>query len=86
MKTCFNTITCGADKPLETTLDLLGKYGYDGVEMEAGRIDDYLTRHSLSDLRRQLAKNRLQVAAVMAFPFFAFDTVQQEEQLRRIDR
>lgn len=86
MKTCFNTITCGADKPLEATLDLLGKYGYEGVEIEAGRIDDYLTRHSMSDLKRQLAKNHLQVAAIMAFPFFAFDIAQQEEQLRRIDR
>ncbi len=86
MKACFNTITCGADKPLEVTLDLLGKYGYAGVEIEAGRIDDYLKRHSLSDLKRQLARNRLQVAAIMAFPFFAFDLNQQEEQLRRVDQ
>lgn len=68
MKPCFNTITCGADKPLEVTLDLLGKYGYEGVEIEAGRIDDYLTRHSMSDLKRQLAKNRLQVAAIKRSP------------------
>lgn len=86
MKTCFNTITCGPDKRLEDTLDLLGKYGFEGVEIESGRIDDYLTRHSVSDLKRHLAKNRLQVAAIMAFPFFAFDTTQQEEQLRRIEK
>ena len=86
MKTCFNTITCGADKPLEDTLHLLGKYGYEGVEIEAGRLDDYLTRRSMNDLKRQLVNNRLQVAAVMAFPFFAFDPAQQEEQLRRIDK
>jgi len=86
VKACFNTITCGGDKPLETVLDLLGKYGFEGVEIEAGRLDDYLTRYSVSDLRRQLARNRLQVAAIMAFPFFAFDAAQQEEQLRRVDK
>lgn len=84
VKTCFNTVTCGADKPLETTLDLLGKYRFDGVELETERIDDYLTRNSLSDLKRQLECNRLEVAAIMAFPFFAFDQDRREAQLSRV--
>lgn len=86
MKTCLNTITVGGDKPLENTLDLLGKYRYDGVELEYGRIEDYLTRRSMDDLKKQLQENHLQVAALMAFPFFAFDTVQQEQHLPLVER
>lgn len=85
MKTCFNTITCGGDKPLERTLDYMGKYGYDGVELEAGRIDDYLSRQSLDDLKRSLNRNRLAVAAIMAFPFFAFNKQEQDTHIPRIE-
>lgn len=85
MKTCFNTVTCGADKPLEQTIDYVGACGYDGIEVEAGRIDDYLTRHSLEDLKRHLDRNNLAVAAIMAFPFFAFNLAEQNNHIQRVE-
>ncbi len=85
MKTCFNIITCGGEKPLEKTLDFMGSCGYEGVELEAGRIDDYLTRYSIDDLKSQLERNNLSVAAIMAFPFFAFDKAQQDAQIKRVE-
>jgi 2-keto-myo-inositol isomerase len=84
MKTCFNTITCGQERPLKATIDLAGKYGFEGIEIEAGRLDDYLTRHTINDLKGQLEHYRLTVAAIMAFPFFAFDLTRQHEQVARV--
>lgn len=83
MLACFNTATSGS-YPLRDTVDLLGKYHYAGIEIDTGRLEEYLAAASLDDLRRQLERNRLQVAALMAFPFVAFgDRTRTRGQLER---
>lgn len=71
MLTCFNTATSGS-YPLAQVVDLLGKYHFDGVEIDTGRLEEYLQTGSVEDLRRQLDRNRVAAAALMAFPFVAF--------------
>lgn len=71
MLTCFNTATSGG-YPLRDTVDLLGKYRFHGIEIDTGRLEEYLVSHTIDDLRRQLTNNRVRVAALMAFPFVAF--------------
>ena len=71
MLTCFNTATSGS-YPLRETVDLLGKYGFQGIEIDTGRLEEYLASGSLGELRAQLERNRVAVAALMAFPFIAF--------------
>jgi 2-keto-myo-inositol isomerase len=84
MKICFNTATSGANHRLEDLLDALGRAGYDGIEIDTGRLDDALTRMSMDDLRERIRKNRLEVAAVMAFGLVVFDD--RSEALARIAR
>jgi len=86
MKTCFNSVTCGQLRSLKATIDLAGKYGFEGIEIDAGNLDGYLTNHPISDLKKQLERNQLAVAAVMAFPFFAFDLARQSDQIVRVAR
>jgi 2-keto-myo-inositol isomerase len=69
--TCFNTATSG-NYPLRDTINLLGKYGFQGIEIDTGRLEEYLASASLDDLRGQLDRKQVRVAALMAFPFVAF--------------
>lgn len=71
MRTCFNTATSGK-YPLKDTIDLLGKYGYEGVEIDTARLDEYLAERSLDDLKAQLVRNKVEVAALMAFALDPF--------------
>ncbi|MBI2914721.1 MAG: sugar phosphate isomerase/epimerase [Firmicutes bacterium] len=84
MKICFNTATSGASHRLEDVLDALGRAGYDGIEIDTGRLDDALTRFSVDELKERIRRNRLEVAAVMAFALVVFDD--RSEQLARIAR
>jgi len=71
MRTCFNTATSG-EYPLKDTIDFLGRYGYEGIEIDNARLEEYLAERSLDDLRAQLAGNGVEVAGLMAFPFKPF--------------
>ena len=71
MRTCFNTATSG-EYPLHDTITYLGRYGYEGIEIDSARLQEYLAERSLDDLREQLARHRVEVAALMAFPFKPF--------------
>ena len=71
MLTCFNTATSGT-YPLRDAVDLLGKYEFHGIEIDTARLEEYLASASVDELRRQLDRNRVQAAALMAFPFVAF--------------
>ena len=83
MRTCFNTATSGS-YPLKDTVDLLGKYRFEGIEIDTGRLEEYLASNKVHDLVRQLGKNRVRVAALMAFPFVAFgDRSKPLDALRR---
>ena len=84
MRICFNTATSGANHRLEDVLDALGRAGYEGIEIDTGRLDDALTRMSIDDLKERIHQNRLEVAAVMAFGLVVFDD--RSEMLTRIAR
>jgi 2-keto-myo-inositol isomerase len=69
--TCFNTATSGS-YPLRDTVDFVGKYGFQGIEIDTGRLQEYQGSATVDDLPLQLEKNGVRVAALMAFPFLAF--------------
>jgi len=71
MKICLNTATTGK-YPLADDIRFCGKYGYDGIEIDTGKLEAYLKSKSLTDLKKLLADNRLKVAALMAFGFVPF--------------
>lgn len=83
MLTCFNTATSG-NYPLRDTVELLGKYGFHGIEIDTARLEEYLASASVDDLRRQLERNRVHAAALMAFPFVAFGD--RSQALASLDR
>jgi 2-keto-myo-inositol isomerase len=73
MKTCFNTITAGRDKPLEEIIRWGGQLGFDGLEIDANHIADCLKRIPINELRSRLEEAGLQTASIMAFNLAPFD-------------
>jgi 2-keto-myo-inositol isomerase len=73
MKTCFNTITAGRDKPLEEIIRRAGQVGFDGLELAQGHIADCLNRMPINELRSRLEEAGLQAASIMAFNLAPFD-------------
>lgn len=73
MKTCFNTITAGRDKPLEEIIMRSGQVGFYGLEIDRSHIADCLKRVPMNELRSRLEEAGLQVASIMAFNLAPFD-------------
>jgi 2-keto-myo-inositol isomerase len=73
MKTCFNTITAGRDKPLEEIIARCGQAAFAGIEIDLNHIADCLQRISIGELRDLLAQAGLQTASIMAFNLAPFD-------------
>jgi 2-keto-myo-inositol isomerase len=73
MKSCFNTITAGRNKPLEEVIIRCGQAGFAGIEIDMNHIRDCLKRLSIDELRGHLAQARLQTASIMAFNLAPFD-------------
>jgi len=73
MKTCFNTITAGRNKPLEEIITRCGQAGFDGIEIDLNHITDCLKRISIDELRGHLARAGLQTTSIMAFNLAPFD-------------
>jgi 2-keto-myo-inositol isomerase len=73
MKTCFNTITAGRDKPLEEIIRWGGQLGFDGLEIDQNHIADCLKRMPINELRSRLEEAGLQTASIMAFNLAPFD-------------
>jgi 2-keto-myo-inositol isomerase len=69
MKICLNTVTVGPDHPLEAIIDEMGRWGYAGIEIEAGRLGGALGRGSVEEVRRRLADQGIAAASLMAWPF-----------------
>lgn len=84
MKICFNTATSGNDHRLEDVLDALGREGYDGIEIDTGRLDDVLTRMSIEEVKKRIQGNGLEAVALMAFGLMVFDD--RTEALERIGK
>ncbi len=73
MKTCFNTITAGRDKPLEEIIRRSGQVGFDALEIDRNHIADCLKRVPINELRSRLEEAGLEAASIMAFNLAPFD-------------
>jgi 2-keto-myo-inositol isomerase len=69
MKICLNTVTVGPEHPLEAIIDEMGRWGYAGIEIEAGRLKAALGRASIDQVRGWLVDQGIAVASLMAWPF-----------------
>jgi len=69
MKICLNTVTVGPDHRLEAIIDAMGRWGYAGIEIEAGRLGSALGRASIDQVRGWLTDQGIVAASLMAWPF-----------------
>ncbi len=69
MKICLNTVTVGPDHRLESIIDVMGRWGYAGIEIEAARLGGALGRSSIEQVRRWLGDQGIAAASLMAWPF-----------------
>ncbi len=83
MLACLNTATTRG-KPLADDIRLCGRYGFEGIEIDTGKLDEFLADRTVSELRGLLDDCAVQCAGLMAFAFRPFGD--REEQLERIRR
>jgi len=81
MLTCLNTATTRG-KPLADDVRLCGQYGFEGIEIDTTKLDEFLDGCRPSDLRGLLDDCGVRCAGLMAFAFRPFGD--REEQLERI--
>jgi len=67
MKSCFNTITAGREKPLEEIISACGAVRFAGIEIDLNHLDEAVKRTSWNDIKSRLADAKLQPASIMAF-------------------
>ena len=72
MKICFNQATTMKHSTLESDLETCEQVGYDLIEIRLDKLHDYLTRHSLSDLRAFFESHRIKPFAFNALEFINF--------------
>ncbi|HRX58895.1 MAG TPA: sugar phosphate isomerase/epimerase [Eubacteriales bacterium] len=72
MKICFNQATTMKNSTLESDLDSCEKYGYDLIEIRLDKLRDYLTRHTLGDLKAYFDAHRIKPFAFNALEFINF--------------
>ncbi len=83
MRTCLNTATTRG-KPLADDIRLCGECGFAGIEIDTGKLDEFLADRGVSELRALLDDCAVECAGLMAFAFRPFGD--REEQLERIRR
>lgn len=84
MRTCLNTATTRG-KPLDDDIRLCGQVGFEGIEIDTGKLDEYAEAGGTIDqLRALLVQSGVECAGLMAFAFKPFGD--HEEQLERIRR
>lgn len=76
MKICFNQATTMKHSTLETDLEFCEKSGYDLIEIRLDKLHDYLTRHTLGDLRAFFEAHRIKPFAFNALEFINFRDAQ----------
>lgn len=83
MKTCLNTVTTRG-YALADDVRLCGKYGYQGIEIDFDKLDEFLASRPLENLRGLLAENCVACAGLMAIGFRPFsDHAQEVERIRQ---
>ncbi len=83
MRSCLNTATTRG-KPLADDVRLCGRVGFEGIEIDTGKLDEFLQGGSVEDLRALLDDCGVECAGLMAFAFTPFgDRAEQLERIRR---
>lgn len=57
---------------LETDLRVTAQAGFKGIELWATKIDDYLEKHSISDLRKLFKTYNVEASSINSIEFIAF--------------
>ncbi len=81
MKICFNQATTMKNSTLETDLVSCEKYGYDFIEIRLDKLHDYLTRHTLGDLKAFFDSHHIKPFAFNALEFISFRDKKGFEQI-----
>ncbi len=80
MKIGFNEGTTFESATLEENLDYCEKYGYDYIEIRSiDQLEDYLTRHSLADLKQYFDTHHIKPLSLNALCFFNNRTKEDEK-------
>ena len=72
MKICFNQATTMKRSTLESDLASCEKIGYDFIEIRLDKLRDYLTRHTLEELKAFFDAHKLKPYAFNALEFINF--------------
>ncbi len=72
MRICFNQATTMKNSTLESDLELCDKQGYDFIEIRLDKLNDYLTRNTILDLKRFFDTHTLKPYAFNALEFISF--------------
>ena len=72
MKICFNQATTMKNSTLESDLEYCEKTHYDLIEIRLDKLRDYLTRHTLADLRAFFDTHHIKPFAFNALEFINF--------------
>ncbi len=84
MRACLNTATTRG-KPLADDIRLCGEVGFEGIEIDTGKLDEYLEAGgTIAGLGELLDESGVECAGLMAFAFRPFgDHAQELERIRR---
>lgn len=72
MKICFNQATTMKNSTLESDLEYCEKSHYDLIEIRLDKLHDYLTRHTLGELRAFFDSHHIKPFAFNALEFINF--------------
>lgn len=82
MRTALNTATTRG-RALADDIRLCGEVGFEGIEIDTGKLDEFLRRGTVSELHAQLDDAGVACAGLMAFAFRPFgDATDQVERIR----
>lgn len=81
MKIAFNQATTMKHSTLERDLIYCEKHGYDYIEIRLDKLKDYLTGHTVEDLRRFFENHRIKPYAFNALEYISF---RDEDGFRQI--
>lgn len=83
MRTALNTATTRG-RPLADDIRLCGQFGFAGIEIDTGKLDEFLDGCAVTDLHGLLDDSGVACAGIMAFAFRPFgDAAEQLERIRR---
>ena len=83
MKICFNQATTMKNSTLESDLEYCEKSQYDLIEVRLDKLHDYLTRHTLGDLRAFFDSHHIKPFAFNALEFINFRDKKGFEDIMR---